>query len=291
MLLADPDVHRALAYLAALAAEGYEPTIEEFNAYAEQPDRSPAQHRDVLATFAIQMMRALRTVQVAPAESYAAHVVRMRWAEATGDRLRLTGLGSAVFRALEAQSLDPESVLDIVLEKGDPIALARVVSKIAELGPSLLVEPYFRLDVLMPVFQNTQVTRVLTSERAGTKDLENLSLGLSKLVSDRPFEVRAAGREIHDRYIIPDAGPAHFLGASLNGLGQIVTAMGHLRDLSDPLRATYDSIWKDSRVIGTVKSASDEPPVTAKPTTTVKKPASRSRAAKKKPTPESKSEN
>jgi hypothetical protein len=140
-------------------------------------------------------------------------------------------------------------VSDIVLNSEDPIAFARVVQRIAETGPGLLVEPYFRLDDLMPIVYYTQVARVLTSERTKPTERDGLKLGVERLVLDRPFEVRVAGRELHDRYVIPEAGGAQFIGASLNRLGQVATAMGALHDGADRLRELYEELWTESSVL------------------------------------------
>lgn len=281
MLLAEPEVHRALAYLVALALEGYGPTPTELNAYAAKPDRRPARHTNWLTNLNTQMAIVFRSFEVEPQEQFSDHVVRMHWASVVEGRLAVTPLGRTFFRALEAQTLDPETVLDVVLEQGDPIAFARVISRLGSCGPGLLVDPYFRLDQLMPVFQATQITRVLTSDKAGVEALEALGLGVASLSSTRPFEVRAAGRELHDRYIIPDNDTVQFIGASLNGLGQTITAMGRVRDLSDALQTSYASIWEASRVIGVAKLVSEENEPHPVPAQRAKKAAKPARSTKR----------
>ena len=262
--LAARDVHRSLGYLAALDAQGHRPTPTELDAYASQPDRRPATHENMFfSTFASSVQRLLAMREVEPEETMTAHFTRLHWASVDGGRLRVTGLGRAIYRALEQQSLEPENVFDVILEATDSTAFARVVGRIADAGPALLVEPYFRLDVFMPITEFTGVTRVLGSERTDKTSRDVLGLAIEKLILDRPFEVRVASREVHDRYVIPDSGSVQFIGASLNGLGQVATAMGVINDGSEEIRRLYESIWDASDVLATAKRPSAASKATA----------------------------
>ena len=262
--LAARDVHRSLGYLAALDAQGHRPTPTELDAYASQPDRRPAVHENILfSNLASTVQRLFAMREVEPEESMTAHFTRLCWASVDGGLLRVTALGRAVYRALEQQSLEPDSVFDVILEATDSTAFARVVGRIADAGSALLVEPYFRLDVLMPITEFTGVTRVLASERTDKASRDVLGLAIEKLVLDRPFQVRIASREVHDRYVIPDSGPVQFIGASLNGLGQVATAMGVLNDGSEEIRCLYESIWDASEVLATAQRPSTVTKATA----------------------------
>lgn len=259
MDLTTRDVHRSLGYLIALDRHGYQPTARELNAYADQPDRRPARRENFLVTtFALAastIARQFMEREVEPAEDMAAHFVRLHWADSVGDRLYVSPLGRALHEALEEQSLEPDTVLDVVLESTDATALARVVGRIGQSGSALLVEPYFRLDHLMTIIEYTEVTRVLASERTTENDRKTLKLGVEKLVLGRQFEVRVASREVHDRYVIPDRGRVQFIGASLNSLGQVATAMGTVNDGADEIRRLYESIWDDSPVLSRAQQA------------------------------------
>lgn len=253
MDLAARDVHRSLGYLVALDSQGCRPTAAELDAYAMQPDRRPAESESIITSALAASWRLFALREIAPGETMAEHLVRLRWATTEEGRLQVTALGRAAFRALEQQRLEPDTVLDVVLEATDSTAFARVVGRIAEAGPALLVEPYFRLDVLMPITELTAVTRVLASERTDKKDRDVLGLAVEKVILDRQFEVRVASRKVHDRYLIPDTGAVQFIGASLNGLGQVATAMGFLNDGSDEIRRLYETLWDESSVLATAQ--------------------------------------
>lgn len=244
------DAHRSLGYLIALDEQGYHPTERELDEYAEQPDRRPALRATALSSLASSMAMSMQMLsaswELEPGERMSEHFQRLRWALPLDGRLHVTPLGRALYRALQQRTPDPETVLDVVIEATDSTAFARVIGRIATSGPALLIEPYFRLDVLMPVIEYTQVTRVLASERTSQTDRDTLKLAIERLTLTRPFEVRVASRVVHDRYVIPDTGAVQFIGASLNGLGQVSTAMGTLNDGSDDIRRLYESIWSHS---------------------------------------------
>lgn len=252
------DVHQSLGYLVALAAQNYAPTITELEAYAEQPGRRPPRYESTMTrafTSAFTNLWWASQEQVAPGESMAEHFLRLHWASEDAGRLYVTELGRAIYRAFEQQTLEPDTVVDIVIEATDSTAFAQVVGRIGASGPALLVEPYFRLDVLMPIVQYTVVTRVLASERTKPNERNSLKLGIESLTLDRPFEVRVASKDVHDRYLLPDAGPVQFIGASLNGLGHVATAMGKVNDGSDAIRQLYEAIWNSSPVLAVAQQS------------------------------------
>ncbi len=92
-------------------------------------------------------------------------------------------------------------------------------------------------------------------EQVGTADLEGLRTGIEQLTLTRPFEVRVAGRELHDRYLIPPTGSVTYLGSSINGIGHVVTAMARISDGADELRSTYEEIWTESKSLAHAKKS------------------------------------
>jgi hypothetical protein len=246
--LAAPDVHRALAYLVAVNDAGYRPTNGDFEEYAGSPDRYPGKRETAFShVISASVLKFLQTVEVRPAETYVDHCSRLGWLTVGKDeRLSSTQLGRAVLRGLETQTAEAQPAGDIVIEAHDSLAFARVVQRIAEAGPALLVDPYFRLEELLTIVTSTSVTRVLTSERTTAEQRTGLKLGVESLQIDRPFEVRVATREVHDRYLIADEGEVQFVGTSLNSLGRTSTAMGKVHDGAVQLRELYEKVWRES---------------------------------------------
>lgn len=258
MDLATQETHRALAYLAVLNGQGYNPTPEELETYAEQPDRRPARYEHRIWSGIANFTSLFAGLQVLadPEESFVDHFVRLRWAVAANNQIKITPLGQAMLRALEQQSVDAGSVVDVVLRPDDPTALARAIDRIAQAGPALLVEPYFRLDVLLPVVHATEVTRVLTSERISPKDRAPLKLGVEAIVLERDFEVRVAPRTLHDRWVVSDGGPVQFIGSSLNSLGVVATAMGHISDAAGDIRRLCEGLWEEAEYLAATQKPS-----------------------------------
>lgn len=262
MDIASPSVHRALAYLVAVDRQGYSPIGEELESYATQPDLRPARRETIWAAATAPLFRnwiGMLDHEIEASETMEEHFLRLHWATLTeSSRLRPSALGRAVERALDQQSDTSDSVSDVVLDAGDPIALERVLAKLAAAGPAMLVDPYFRIDVLVQVLGQTAVTRVLTSERVGANDRETLRSAVEKMVPDRLFEVRVASREVHDRHLIPDSGPVQFIGSSLNGLGKAATVIGTIPDASNAIRSVYEDIWLKSSVLALIQPESNE---------------------------------
>ncbi len=190
-----------------------------------------------------------------PAETFTEYFLRVRWATQHDRRIVISSLGLAMGRALEQQSpSDPV----VVLEPGDPIALGRVVERLASSGDALLVDPYFRLDQLLLIIDRTVVTRVLTSERVDAEGLEGLQTSTERLTLPRPFEIRVASRELHDRYVIPATGAVTNIGSSMNGLGHVLTAMSSISDGADEVREMYERMWTESSVLASAGLAHQE---------------------------------
>jgi hypothetical protein len=259
--LATQETHRALAYLAVLNGQGYRPTSEELEAYAEQPERRPARYESPIWAGIANMasMFARLHTMADPEESFTEQLFRLHWAVAANGRIIVTPLGQAMLRALEQQSVDAGSVLDVVLRPDDPTALARAIDRIAQAGPAMLVEPYFRLDVLLPVVHATEVSRVLTSERISSKARAALKLGVESIVLERDFEVRVAPRELHDRWVISESGAVQFIGSSLNSLGAVSTAMGHVSDAAGDIRRLCEGLWEDAEHLASAQKAGSPP--------------------------------
>lgn len=264
--LADETGHRALFYVAAVQRQGYALMIDEFEEYIRQPQRTPGvppregqrvpAHLAPALRLSEQVRRSLLavvpTVEVGgspgrPGESVLSWLTRLSWLDVDNGRVRITPLGTAVLGALEQQSLEMEAPLEIVLDQGDPFAVARVIGEVADLGRCALVDPYFNMDRLLAITQLTGVERLLTGPR-GEKRLTELAVALDAVDVDRPFEVRKVD-VFHDRYAIPEGGPLLAIGSSLGHLGTRFSGMVRLAEggSSDAIRAKFEEAWERRR--------------------------------------------
>jgi hypothetical protein len=259
--LGDEQSRTALAYLAALDAHGYAPTVEELQAYATSPLRRGAVLGGGIFDSTVNSMTTIANMLKGtrvdvPAETATDYLLRLGWATPEDERVRITPLGRTVSKVLR-RSTDTEDTV-VVLQPNDPVALGKVVEHFAKAGDALLVDPYFRLDQLTLVVGRTVLTRVLTSERVTEAELAGLQTSVEQLLLPRAFEVRVASRELHDRYLIPPSGPITLLGSSMNSIGHVVTAMTPLSDGADDLRRTYENLWDGSRVLASAHRLDEE---------------------------------
>lgn len=132
-----------------------------------------------------------------PGETVTAWLTRLRWLRLDEEKIRITPLGTAVLAHLEEESFEAEVPVALVLDQDDPLATARVVARIGELGGCALVDPYFSFERLPDLMRATQVERVLTSSRDPRK-LEVLRLALSGFEQGVSPDIRASD-VFHDR--------------------------------------------------------------------------------------------
>ncbi len=256
MEIADEPSHRVLAYLVGINRAGYRPTVEELGAYAEKPDRirwGPTWAAKIAQTLA-QQLAAKGPLEV---ESVIDYFERLGWANVSQGRIACTALGEAVLRTLD-QAQPDEAVIEAVLTPEDPLAYSRLIARIAMAGNAMIVDPYFRLDHLLPIATNTSVTKILTSDKIDAGDRAGLADGVPRLALSRSLEVRLApGEEMHDRFIIPRSGPVQMLGLSLSGVGRRATIVTELHDTAEEVRSRYEGIWTNAKSLA-VAGASDE---------------------------------
>lgn len=250
MELATQEAHRTLAYLVALNDQGYRPSASEVDAYGANPDRltvrgSPFGIGLVAARMA-QLHIGLGYGEETPTE----HLTRLEWAyHYPNGELVATPLGRAVLGHLEEAATEAGTVFTLHLDRDDPMALARVVERLAGAGEALLVDPYFGVDTLGVVALETAITRVLIGERSRKEVRSSLRVGVESLTLDRPFEVRVAGHELHDRCLIPDSGDVQVIGSSLNSIGKVLTVFGPIHDGGGQIREAYESMWRNAECL------------------------------------------
>lgn len=254
MQLADAHTHRALAYIAALWQQGHVARSFEIEEYVREPLR-----RETGVLGAAGLLNFYASMR---AEGMVPYLARLQWVRViAGDEVHLTDIGEAFLRALDEREVKPDEVLELVLTPDDPFALARVMGRLADAGPAMLVDPYFGLDQLGPVAARTRITRVLVGDRAKAKERAELETAVPTLPVDRPFEVRVAPQKLHDRYLISDRGPGvQIIGTSLNGVGRVLTAMARLSDAGGEIRRAYEELWSTSTVLARAAPRSDQDP-------------------------------
>lgn len=253
MQIADMTCHRVLAYVAAIQSQGYTLTVEQVEAYGARASRRPSSLGERLVPVTNPLTRKMR-------ETPLVWLYRLQWLDIAGpskniedsDKVTATPLGQAALIHLDQVAAlgDVAPSSTIVLDKGDPIALAKVVGRVAELGPGALVDRFFREEAFLAIVQRTAITRVLmgpTQSRVAA-----IEQALADYRTDRPFEVRVDDNdEYHDRYLIPDDGPIWALGTSVSGVGDRHSAMVEIKDQSvvRTLRSNFERVWKDARVL------------------------------------------
>ncbi len=274
MDIADETGHAALAYVVAVRRRGYRLTLKEFEAYASSPRRRaipPKSLSSFITTFEV--------FQANP-EPVSAWLVRLGWISADDDgSVMLTPLGEAVLRELDDREISSETPLEVTLSPEDPIAYARAIERIASHGDAMLVDPFFRLDDLLPVTMNTGISRLLTSDRSGKEGkarIGTLGVALDRLQLERPFEIRVSD-EIHDRFVIPSAGPVDSIGTSVGGIGRRFSVMVRIASpIADDIREGHERMWEAARNLLGRETKSEK-----KEAITRKTPTSRRRRVKR----------
>jgi hypothetical protein len=283
MQLVDSTGHRALAFVVAAQRQGYEMTAQELDAYLAQPHRRPAipgtpdrttistnLHRAIDDWTERNVHPLLQSIANAleieaqqipgqpgiPEQSAREWLVEIGWLRETAGRVRATQLGVALLAHLEQEDLEDEIPIGVVLDQGDRLASARVIQKLAEIGPCAVVDPYFSVDSLLQVLQSTQVEKVLTSTRAPSK-ISGLEAAMPAVESDRNLEIRKSDI-FHDRFVIADSGSVWLLGTSFTGLGKRLSVMIEIKDstVSQAIRSEFNSAWEAAEP---VKSKAAEP--------------------------------
>lgn len=248
--LATADVHQALQYLAAVNHAGYQPSAAELNAYGEKPGRSShvvggassltAQFEGLTRTFSEWVGRR-------ELEAYSAHFVRLKWAFDHGGNFFITKLGKAVLAALDAEaSANDSEFLQTVLGADDPIAYARAIAVLADLGPVMVVDPYIKLDQLPDLLRLSNVTRILSSTERKPLDQKATPFAAAATMAKHDVAIRLEeGNKLHDRYFVPDDGLVHMISTSMNSISasrvSVITPLDE--QASAAVRAAQEAIW------------------------------------------------
>lgn len=246
MRITTESVHRSLAYVAAVSGQGYQLSVEEFNSYAEAT-QSAGHYGGLFSVMASLGHPGLR-------ERPPTNPQTVRWlVEDPPGYVSLTPLGRAVLRAMDQQEVE-DTPLDVVLDTEDRFAYAQIIHRIAQYEEPMLVDPYFKLDYLLHVVQQTSTARILIGPKA---DVAGLSAALSNLPPDRKLEIRLSD-EFHDRYVIPPGGSIDMLGTSLSGVGKKPTAFVRVNPpVADEIRRTHEELWMRAQPLEVPESSGD----------------------------------
>jgi len=170
-----------------------------------------------------------------------AFISRAKFISVGDGGIRLTRLGRLVLSEAAEIETEANQPKDILLAAGDEWAPRDMIRSVRQAGPCLVVDPYCREAQLNELLRHTEATRVLVGPAVGSEDFE---LTLGRVRPPRRLELRVSA-DIHDRHVIPDAGPVLGFGTSLNAVGgnkpTIVVTLSEA--LSAAVRGTYNDLW------------------------------------------------
>jgi hypothetical protein len=196
------------------------------------------------------------------AEPVVEWLIRMKWVTRPPDGgLRLTDLGAALLAGLREAPVafrggpEVEEAAAVVLRPHDPFVYTLLTRTIAAAGEALLVDPYFKSDMLPWLHDATRVTRLLmssTGQQRQEVELVAMTLyAMKETANAGRVAIRATkSYELHDRLIIPDRGDVLFLGTSITGIGQHLSTIMPMPEVAaDALRIEYERLWDKSQPV------------------------------------------
>lgn len=245
MEIADARAHLALQYVATVSDNGHILTVQEFTAFVNSPERlSEGPTQGWMSQVLTMQQLFASTLGTRTSESWLSYMKRLSWLQIANGNVTITSLGRAVLRSLERQAIDDDVPVAVVLH--DELSYARVIGMIANAGPAALIEPYFSLDQLLAVVQQTEVDRVLThpDKPSGKGRIAALAQGLAAINSTRTFEIRCSDA-FHDRFLIPSGGPIRSIGSSLNHVGRRFSVAVEVADgqVAQAIRKVFEDTW------------------------------------------------
>ncbi|QXC59903.1 hypothetical protein KSP35_16180 [Aquihabitans sp. G128] len=245
---------RVLSYVDTINRGGHSPIatlVAEFErgrieARYGFPDGSPLVTMAKMLQVAMAGIHGPRTLTEA-AESTIDYLIRIGALEDPG-ALRVTSLGRALLVGLEA--VDEGSVVEVVASN-DPHALVKVMGHIGSAGlGAMLADPYVGLEQALRLLTSTGVDRVLVGGGdARAKANAEMRAALDVAPIGRVFEVRVAGRELHDRCLVPRSGPVTMIGGSLNTFGKRSVVLTTVEDREGAVRRTYEDLWSKAETL------------------------------------------
>jgi hypothetical protein len=248
---------RLLAFIDACNTSGYRPTAEEVTLWLRSPQpRLPTSRlaASITSTVSTAITALISGIEPGSGEDHVAHAQRILWVSSE-ERLSLTRLGAALLRSGERSQANEAGVDVVELAREDPLAYPRLVARLATSGPSLLADPYLRLEQLHDLVVETEVARVLISKQQ--KASKEIRAGIATYLGSprigRAIEVRAsADNDVHDRVLVEEHGSVYLIGYSLNGIkaGTASTVLVRLPDAAAVgQRERAEAWWADAEPV------------------------------------------
>jgi hypothetical protein len=254
--------HRALLYVEKLNGVGVQPRPEDVEVFAVSDGPQEAQYRSSFMGNLAVFQNALRarSIKVADAEPVTGWLLRMRWLAMDGERLVVSDLGAALLAALRQSppewSPEREGAGAVVLRPDDPFVYSELTRSISAAGAALLVDPYFKADMLEWLHNATQVTRLLLSgaNRSQALEVEQIALflhGMRESPNAGRIEIRATmSAELHDRYIVQEDGGVLLLGTSITGIGRHLSTIVPMPATgATAIRQEINKLWNDAPAV------------------------------------------
>lgn len=226
--LVDPTVHRLLAYISAVAGQGYEILARELEEFAQSPTRRVGRTHikgsarvggitfaDLFSRISDQYSSIYEVSEPEADESWTEFLERLSWINVshTETRVRLTALGTALLNYLDAQRQGAEEAVPLVLNADDPMAYPRIIGRIADMPQVLLVDAYVQPEDVWLLTTQASVPRILTSDKPPKARLAAIAATLVKMAPEHRPEIRVASK-LHDRFIVPAKGDIYQLGGA-----------------------------------------------------------------------------
>lgn len=252
--------HRALLYVERLDLVDVHPTADQVEMMAATEGPRAARYTSpMFAGFSVALSSLnLKSELVTPAEPVVGYLGRMGWLEPSrgAERVHLTDLGRALLVGLrmeapgELRQRDHE--VAIVLAPDDDIAYLELTGVFASAGAGLLVDPYFKADMLSWLISATPITRLLLDGQKGEVPKIEVALhALGKMPGADRVEVRASdSKAMHDRCLVHADRTVRLVGTSLTGVGKHLSTITQLPvAASKPFLKHIDQLWSKAEPV------------------------------------------
>ncbi|TLM80776.1 hypothetical protein [Pseudarthrobacter sp. NamE5] len=260
MMIIDDLSHLVLTYIAAVESCGGKLSVEALNAYGKQPERiifndmyAGQAGRGVLISAQVSSENDEPWISD---EAFDRFLSRLHWIEVSDGAVHLTQLGKAVLEAANSANLEGDSTIEVLIDPSNQFAYAQVMNKIAQVGESLVVDPYLSAETAIDLAQIHTVKRVLTGDR----NIRKLQGRFSIVMRSRSdFEIRYLDQKsLHDRYVISEAGSVIVLGSSLNSIAHrqgVITPLDRMG--SKFISEAYEKLWQQSSLLNDVSESKE----------------------------------